>query len=270
MIIQEYKEKNGVKIFHHDTNKNHADYNSQGLDNIYKVEEEHFWFISRKDFILQQMIKDIDFTSKIIEIGAGTGNVSQYLKLNGYTNISVGEMHAKGLVYANSYGLKDCYQFDLLRSPFEDEFEVVCAFDVLEHIEKDEVALENIYKMLTKSGKIILTIPAHQWLWNRADSIAGHKRRYTRRQIISKLEDAGFSIISTSYFFISIIPLLLLRSLLNKDSFDAISPEEYKSNISINPILNKILLYITKFENKINKLLPNFIGGSLFVIAIKQ
>ena len=101
--------------------------------------------MARKNFILQNFKKYIDRNSKIIEIGAGTGNVSRNLQQNGYENISVGEMHLNGLKYAKSYGMKDCYQFDLLDTPFENEFDVVCMFDILEHIPNDNEALKKYY-----------------------------------------------------------------------------------------------------------------------------
>jgi nucleoside-diphosphate-sugar epimerase len=115
-------------------------------------EEKHFWFLARKEFILQNAINHIQPNDKIIEIGAGTGNVARYLQKNGYENISVGEMHLNGLKYAQSYGMKECYQFDLLDTPFENEFDTVCMFDVLEHIPDDKLALENVNKMLNGGG----------------------------------------------------------------------------------------------------------------------
>ena len=181
MIIKDYKEIDGIKIFHENVSENHNDYNSRGLDNLYTQEEKHFWFLARKNFILQNFKKYIHINSRIIEIGAGTGNVSRYLHNNGYKNISVGEMHLNGLKYAKSYGIKDCYKFDLLDTPFENEFDTVCMFDVLEHISNDNQALQNVNKMLKKEGEIVLTIPSHMWLWNRDDAIAGHKIRYTKK-----------------------------------------------------------------------------------------
>lgn len=270
MIIQKYKELDGIKIFHDAIDENHGDYNSKGLDNLYNAEEKHFWFIVRKEFIYQNMQKYIQKQNKIIEVGAGTGNVSRYLMKKGYNNISVGEMYINGLKYAQNYGIQECYQFNLLKTPFQDEFDTVCMFDVLEHIEDDDLALKNIYKSLTKEGKIVLTVPAHLWLWNRDDAIAGHKRRYTKETLLKKLENNGFEIITIRYFFILITPLLYLRTILNRDDKSDIKPQEYNIDISMNPLLNKILLFISRIENKINKLLPNLVGGSLFVMARKK
>lgn len=271
MLLEKYKEEDGIRIFHNDIDVDHLDYNSQGLDNLYREEERHFWFIARKEYIFQQMRAVIGYSSKIIEIGAGTGNVSRYLQAKGYSNIAVGEMHSNGLKYAkSSYGIDECYQFDLLRTPFEDEFEGVCIFDVLEHIEDDSLALENIHKMLKNNGQIVLTVPAHKWLWNRDDVIAGHKRRYTKKELVLKLQNAGFSIEITKYFFITIVPFLWLRTLLNKDRKNNVNPEEYASDFSMNPMINKTLLLISRIENKLNKFLPNWFGGSLLIIARKN
>lgn len=270
MLTEQYREEDGIKIFHDDIDDNNTDYNLQGLDNLYKEEERHFWFIVRKEFIFEQMKKVIDKSSKIIETGSGTGNVSRYLSGKGFANISVGEMHRHGLRYAKSYGIDECYQFDLLRTPFNSEFDVVCMFDVLEHIEEDCLALENVYKMLKNDGQIVLSVPAHQWLWNRSDVIAGHKRRYTKKSLNHALNSAGFDVVVSKYFFISIIPLLYLRTLLNKDAKQDERYDERTREISMYPVMNKILLSVSRIENKINKFLPNIIGGSLFVIARKR
>lgn len=270
MLIQKYKEVDKIKIFHDDIDANHDDYNAQGLDNLYKEEELHFWFITRKEFIFQEIKNVIPISSKVIEIGAGTGNVSRYLKDNGYQNIAVGEMHLNGLKYAKGYGIKECYQFNLLDTPFDKEFDSICMFDVLEHIEDDDLALQNVHKSLTSDGNIILTVPAHMWLWNRDDAIAGHKTRYTKKELVQKLESNGFEVLKAKYFFMSIIPLLYLRSILNKDDQSDIKEEEFSGDISMNPIISNILLFISRIENKISYLLPNLFGGSLFAIARKK
>lgn len=270
MIIKDFVNNNGIKIFNPNTKDDHADYNAKGLDNLYSQEEKHFWFIARKEFILNHALRYIDKQSNIIEIGAGTGNVARYLQNNGYKNISVGEMHLNGLRYAQSYGIENCYQFDLLDTPFESEFDTVCMFDVLEHLPNDDIALANIHKMLNADGVVMLTVPAHKWLWNRDDAVAGHKVRYTKKQLIKKLENSGFEILTARYFFIFITPLLLLRRIMNKDNGAVVEEHEYNKDISMSPLLSKALLFLTRIENKLNNYLPNWFGGSLLVIAKKH
>jgi 2-polyprenyl-3-methyl-5-hydroxy-6-metoxy-1,4-benzoquinol methylase len=270
MIIRDFFEQDNIKIFDNDTEESHADYNAQGLDSLYAQEEKHFWFIARKEFILKNMRKYITKGEKIVEIGSGTGNVSRFLQKNEYRNISVGEMHLNGLKYAKGYGIKECYQFNLLDTPFEDEFDTICMFDVLEHIKEDSFALKNVNKSLRKQGKVVLTVPSHMWLWNRDDAIAGHKTRYTKKELIDKLKNNGFEILKARYFFISIIPLLFLRTILNRDSKLAVKETEFSNDISMNFLLNNALLLISRVENKINHLLPNIFGGSLLVVAKKN
>ena len=271
MITKKYKIIDNIKVFIENVPEDHQDYNARGLDNLYKQEEKHFWFIARKEFILKNIKKYINQNERIIEVGAGTGNVSRYLMKNGYQNIAVGEMHYNGLRYAKNYGIQECYQFNLIDVPFEEEFDAVCMFDVLEHLEDDELALKNVYKMLKTNGKVIITVPAHMWLWGEIDRISGHKTRYNKRELEEKLKITGFDIIFSKYFFITIVPLLFLRKILYKDDGQRIETNDVVNiDIGINKFVNTVLLFICRLENRLIKILPNFCGGSLLVIGIKK
>lgn len=150
MITKPFKLINSHKVF--EIAQNEDDYKESGFKELFLNEEKHFWFITRKEMILKYMQKYINKDAKIIEVGAGTGNVTRYLLKNGYKNISVGEMHLNALEYAKSYGIEDRFCFNLLNTPFESEFDCVCAFDVIEHIEDDKLALQNINKSLIGGG----------------------------------------------------------------------------------------------------------------------
>jgi len=116
----------------------------------------------------------------------------------------------------------------------------------------------------------VLTVPSNMWLWNRDDAIAGHKKRYTKKELINKLESNGFVILKARYFFIGIVPLLFLRTVLNSDDKSEVKETEFSNDISMNSVLNNVLLFISRVENKINHLLPNIFGGSLLIIAKKK
>ncbi len=259
----------GITQYIDDVKTNHDDYHASGLDNLHKTEANHFWFVHRRKVITGLFKRFINTKQKIIEVGAGTGSVSRALLDSGY-KIAVGELHLSGLYYAKSYGIKDLYQFDLYNPPFVNEFDAVGMFDVLEHLENDMLVLCNAAKMLKPKGKVILTVPAHSWLWNRDDKIAGHKCRYTKSQLISVVEKAGFKVLEARYFFVFILPLLWLRSIINKDDGSAVKDEEYNIDLTINPIINKCLLALCAIEEKIIKYIPNIAGGSLILIADKK
>lgn len=267
MILRKYRKSDNIFIFDENTCEQHPDYYADGLDGHVKCENEHFWFLARKEFILSRLKKYADKESKGIDIGAGTGNVTGYLISNGYENICIGEMHQNGLEYAQRYGCKELYQFDVLKKTFDDEFDFVCLFDLLEHIDDENVVLQNICRMLHKeNGKIFLTVPAHQCLWSLYDDVTHHKRRYTKKDLKKKLEANGFEVIEMKYYFMFIAPLLLMRRLFYPDRGG--NYEGYKAEDAFkNPFINKILLTLCRIENRVIDFMPNFFGGSLYVVA---
>ena len=146
-----------------------------------------------------------------------------------------------------------------MKNPFKEHFNVVGLFDVLEHIENDKLAIENIKNMLMIDGKIVITVPAHMWLWCKDDDISNHFKRYELKDLIRLLVDEGFDIIYATNFFIFIVPLLYIRT--------KTKPSE---EIKINPIINYILLIISNIENKILKFISSKMGGSIIIVARKK
>jgi len=265
-----FENENSILRLHPDIQAENEDYDAECLDRLHEFENKHFWLQYRKKIILKAFYRFIKKEEKIIEIGAGTGNVSQMLFANGYKNMAVGEMHLNGLCYAKKYGLSELYQFDLLKAPFKKHFDVVCMFDVLEHIEDDNLALLNVSKMLTFNGKIILTVPSHMWLWSNIDFNSGHKRRYNYWGLKILLEKNDFEIIHYSSFFILTLPLLFFRAIFNKKNIKIDNANLFQNaGMTINPITNAILKFICNLEYLFFSKIPLKFGGSLLVIARK-
>jgi 2-polyprenyl-3-methyl-5-hydroxy-6-metoxy-1,4-benzoquinol methylase len=262
--------KDGTIYFSNHVDSDYENYDAKGLDNLYEFENRHFWFKNRRQVIVEVFDKYIQKTDKVIEIGAGTGNVARTLLKNGY-NISVGEIHSSGLEYAKSYGIEGRYQVDIFESPFQEHFDVVSMFDVLEHFQNESLALQNVYSMLKPGGKLVLTVPAHQWLWNRDDEIALHKRRYTLKYLTDVLEKNSFEIVESKHFFLAILPLLYLRTFLHppKRNYD-IKKDLKEFDMSMNPFINWILDKVTWFENIVIKNHQPLFGGSIICVARKS
>ena len=77
---------------------------------------------------------------------------------------------------------------------------LICMLDVLEHIEEDIKSLQKINELLFDGGKLLITVPAYNFLWNNHDEQCHHKRRYTRKELKVKAKNAGFKIIYSTYF----------------------------------------------------------------------
>jgi SAM-dependent methyltransferase len=95
----------------------------------------------------------------------------------------------------------------LLALPFADaSFEVVGAFDVLEHCEPEALALAELRRVLQPGGRLLLSVPAYQWAWSGHDVANGHHRRYTRERATRSLTEAGFEVLRATYAFSAVFP----------------------------------------------------------------
>lgn len=264
-IIRPYKESRGIFIFDENLDITTSTYKSEHLNEIAKAENQHFWFLNRRDKICKIFTKHVDKSARILEIGSGTGFVAAHLQTLGY-NVDVSDVATNGLAFAKNRGLKQLYQFDLFNPPFEETYDVICLFDVIEHLHEDKLGLEMVKKMLKPAGKIILTVPAHSWLWNTDDILAGHKRRYTKNQLDDLFKQCTLEPTYIKYFFIFILPFLLLRRMIKSDSKGKI---ESKANFNIPALANILFHKLTKLEFRLSALLPNIMGGSIIGIAKK-
>ena len=255
-------------VFHPGDSDTHSGIDPFLYDGIIGIEEKHFWMVARNKLVLRVFDKYVNREDAIVEIGAGTANVTRYLKENGYDNISIGDVHLKALEYGGKYGVKRRYQFDIVKAPFSEHFDVVGMFDVLEHTDDDFAVAKSVYKMLKKGGKIILTVPAHMWLWSREDAIPSHRRRYEVDQLKDLFERSGFKVLEVSAFFISILPLLYLRRLINKDN-GVVKDEDLKNRFRVNPVLNFILGKILTLEVKLLSNISLKYGGSILLVGEK-
>ncbi len=125
--------------------------------------------------------------------------------------------------------------------PFADEtFDIVTALDVVEHLDDDIAGLKEMNRVLKTGGKTLIFVPAFMWLWGVQDDVSNHRIRYTKKQIVERLEKAGFEIERATYanwtFF---APILGGRTLMK---ITGIKPEsENNVNISaLNGVFGKI------------------------------
>jgi SAM-dependent methyltransferase len=94
-----------------------------------------------------------------------------------------------------------------LQLPFADaSFDLVGAFDVLEHCEPEQKAVAELARVLRPGGRLLMSVPAYQWAWSDFDDQNGHYRRYTRGRAVAALEAGGFEVLRATYAFAATLP----------------------------------------------------------------
>lgn len=241
---------------------------AESFAQLFDQEASNFWFRSRNRLIIWALSHYFPKTESFLEIGCGTGYVLDGIqKSNSKLKVHGSELYGLGLEHAAAR-LKDAtlLQIDARRIPYLGEFDVIGAFDVLEHIEEDELVLKQMHKALKqKNGGIIITVPQHRFLWSVVDEYSHHIRRYERQEIIEKVERAGFEILRVTSFVSSLLPLMYLSRLSKRGQAETYNPN---SEYHISKVANDLLESVLSIERAgIKAGLSYPMGGSLLVVA---
>lgn len=233
------------------------------------VETNHWWFKSRRKYLLD-LFKNVPKNSKILDVGCSSGVFLKELEnLGFYSNNLFGiDISEKAILNSKKNGLRNTFVMDAQNITLDEKFDIIVASDCLEHLENETKALKNWKNLLKKEGEIYVFVPAFMSLWSYHDEINMHFRRYTKKELRTKIENENFEIIKASYWnFFLFIPVYLFRkisSLFNKN-------KSGESDIQIgNPIINKLLLQLIILENKLLKYINFPFGVSAFCIAKKR
>ena len=239
--------------------------------NFKKYKEDGHWFeVGRNKIFASILDKLINGQNlNILDIGCGTGEMMEYFKKFG--RVSGIEKHwpYAEICRKKGFEVKDISIEDM--SLDGESFDIVSFFDVLEHIEGDVAALNRAYRLLNSGGLVVISMPAFPVLWGPSDIIGQHKRRYRKKEVKRKLENAGFNIIKLTYFnhflFPLIFPFLLAKRILTFNNLiKTRSSHEYFNGASFVSGLLKAVLFK---EAEILKNHDFMFGLSLFAVGKK-
>lgn len=232
-----------------------------------KAESKHWWFRARNNILLWALKNKVKKFTNFLEVGCGTGYVLEAIsKEYPSVNLFGAEYYEEGLAFAKSR--TPTASFRQLDATVMDEkscYDVIGVFDVIEHIEEDEKVLGNLATALTMDGTLMVTVPQHRWLWSDADVQAGHVRRYSRDDLLQKIDNTGLTVVYVTSFVSLLVPLMWLVRMRTRNG-----GYESKNEFEISDFLNQILQYAMRIETALLNLGLRFpIGGSLLVIAKK-
>jgi SAM-dependent methyltransferase len=202
-----------------------------------EVEGSHWWFVGRRKILesfldsIVQKLPSGPSALRILDVGCGTGAniemLSQYGKSEGV------DVSDDALEFCRRKGLNA--QKGLAETlPYGNEtFDLTTALDVIEHLDDDVAGLKEMYRVTKSGGYSLIFVPAFMWLWGVQDDISNHRVRYTRSQIVDRLEKAGYTVERATYanwtFF---TPILAGRTLMK---LTGVKPES-ENNINISAL----------------------------------
>lgn len=189
---------------------------------MYRIETNYWWFVARRGLVTKLIAKWLKPNAPlaILDVGCGTG--ANLVALQRFGSTAGCEIEAEAVTFCERRGLQGVVQqTDLNRLPFGDTtFDLVTAFDVIEHIEEVVAMLRETARVLKPGGHLMVTVPAYKFLWSVHDDSMHHKRRYVRSLLHRHFREAGLEPVETTHFNLLLLPLIIpvrwLRDLVVK------------------------------------------------------
>ena len=221
--------------------------------------EGYWWHRARTDLLAAVMASHLAAPARTLDVGSADAPSVGWLR-GEHQHVSL-DLFADGLrpgegVVGSATDL-----------PFGDAtFDVVSAFDVVEHCADDARAVSELRRVLAPGGRMLLSVPAYQWAWSDHDVRAGHHRRYTRAAIVGLVEDAGMEVLRATYAFGGVFPLFaaerVRRRLRPAAATDPRLPE-------VSPNLDRALMGVCRAEARLLRRRDLPFGSSVFVAALR-
>jgi ubiquinone/menaquinone biosynthesis C-methylase UbiE len=235
----------------------------------HKLEENHWWFKGRRDIIFR-LIKDYHRDIEILDTGCSGCALIGFLMPRGFKRLQGVDIDENAIEICRQKRINNVRVASAEKTGFKDQqFDVIIASDILEHIKNEDKALSEWYRILKPNGNLLIFVPAFKFLWSKHDEINHHYRRYSKSDLIRVLKENGFSIERSSYWNFSLFfPVSLAR--ISQKFFLNSSRKSGDQLCEVNPFINSTLEYLLRLENSFLSIGINLpVGISIFVIAKK-
>jgi 2-polyprenyl-3-methyl-5-hydroxy-6-metoxy-1,4-benzoquinol methylase len=234
---------------------------------MYELEDKHWWFVTRKHIIISLLRRYLKKSSenKILDAGCGCGSILRNLQYMGQAFGMDASPEALKFSKSRFRGVvKQGFLPDDIPWP-ENYFDAILLLDVLEHLEQDSKSLRSLGCHLKSDGVLLLTVPAYMFLWSSHDEVHQHYRRYTKKELSTKLLESGYKIQKISYFNTLLFPpIAIIRLLHNRLKISSGSDANLPP-----PFLNWILKSIFSIEAYLLRYFNFPFGVSIIVVATK-
>jgi SAM-dependent methyltransferase len=230
------------------------------------VQEKTYWWHVAKRRLVCEAIGKAKKSQKILDAGCGTGALITDLEKLGYQCWG-GDASPEALKFCQKRGLKNFWllNFEKKLPTKNNFFDKISCLDVLEHVAKDDNLLKEFSRTLETNGRLYITVPAYRFLWSYWDQMLGHKRRYSKGELVELLNNCGFRVCRASYFnSFLLLPVFVIRC------FKSGIKDQKSDFVEVPKWLNFLLIVVSRIESFfVLKSLTPF-GLSIFVEAQKK
>ncbi len=183
-----------------------------------ELDQRHWWYRARREVIAALIRRRArpPAGAKVLEIGCGTGHNLGMLREFGAVDALELDEEARSVAESRLGKTVMSAPLPELSGVAEHEYDLIGAFDVVEHIDDDDAALASIAGRLKPGGKLVVTVPAHQWMWSAHDVVNHHKRRYSRAALKRLIEGSPLQLEAIGYFNSLLFPAAMAERLLSK------------------------------------------------------
>ena len=233
------------------------------FDRMAEQDQVHWWYVARRQILSDLIEREVrpPQDARLLEIGCGTGHNLDMLRRFGRLDAIELDPAARALASKRlGHAVVDAALPELPGIP-DRTYHLVALLDVLEHVDGDEAALRSIAAKLAPAGKILVTVPAYQWMWSAHDVAHHHKRRYSKRGLRSVAEAAGLKVDRIGYFNSLLFPLAAAVRIAGK----AVGKTESDDKVPPAP-LNRLFQAVFGLERHLVGRVPMPAGVSLFAI----
>ena len=235
---------------------------AERLDIIAEGEPAHFWYGPRRALLLHTIGRGrLAAGTKIVDVGCGTGAMVEALVARGYQASGIDPWAVTRGLAPTRFSSGQAEAIPLT----DGSVAAACSFDVLEHTD-DALALRELHRILTPGGLLFVSVPAYGWLWSVRDTLAGHRRRYTRASLRRTVELAGFEVERLFGYQFLLLPLFALARVWTRLRGSRDTTAEDRPSRA----LNATLLAVNRLEEALGRWWRPPTGSSLVLVARKH